>query len=101
MKLEYSEIIEIVSKSLSRFIKNDISPEAHAQVLRLSNKTALPNIVKENFAFNDELDKYVLLNRFVHNIEKLINNHVRLSDCESDILRDIIENSFNEVTKDL
>lgn len=101
MKLEYPEIIEIVSKSLSRFIKKDINPEVHAQVLRLSNKTALSNIIKENFTFNDELDKYVLLNRFVHNIEQLINNKVRLSDYESDILRDIIENSFNEVTKDL
>lgn len=101
MKLEYPEIIEIVNKSLSRFIKNDISPEVHAQILRMSNKTALTNIVKENFAFNDELDKYVLLNRFINNIEQLISNQARLSDYESDILRDIIENSFNEVTKDL
>ena len=52
MKLGYAEIIEIVSKSLSKFIKiKDISPEVHAQVSRLSNKTALSNIIKENFAF--------------------------------------------------
>lgn len=102
MKLEYAEIIEIVSKSLSKFIKiKDISPEVHAQVSRLSNKTALSNIIKENFAFNDELDKYVLLNKFINNIEQLISNQARLSDYESEILRGIIENSFNEVRKNL
>lgn len=102
MKLEYAEIIEIVSKSLSKFIKiNDISPEVHAQVLRLSNKTALTNIVKENFSFNDNVDKYVLLNEFINNIERLISSHATMSDYESDLLRDIIENSFNDVTRDL
>ncbi len=102
MKLEYAEIIEIVSKSLSKFIKiNNISQEVYAQVLRLSNKTALSNIVKENFSFNDDVDKYVLLNEFVNNIERLISSHATMSDYESDLLRDIIENSFNDVTRDL
>lgn len=101
MKLKFPEIIEIVSKSLSKFIKNDISPEVHDQILRLSNKTALPNIIKENFSFNDNADKQVLLNKFVNNIERLINNKAMLSDYESGLLRDIIENAFNDVTRDL
>lgn len=98
MKLEYAEIIEIVSKSLSKFIKiNDISPEVHEQVVRLSNKTALSNIIKENFAFNDDIDKYRLLDKFINNIERLISSRALLSDYESDLLRDIIKNVFNEV----
>ena len=102
MKLEYADTFEIISKSLSKFIKeNNISKEVYDQVKRLSDKTALPNIIKENFAFNDNVDKYVLLNEFVNNIERLINSHATMSDYESDLLRDIIENAFNEVTRDL
>ncbi|MDU3930369.1 MAG: hypothetical protein E7H05_02680 [Veillonella sp.] len=102
MKLEYADTIEIVRKSLSKFIKEkNISKEVYDQAKRLSDKTALPNIIKENFAFNDNVDKYVLLNEFVNNIERLISSHATMSDYESDLLRDIIENAFNEVTRDL
>lgn len=102
MELDYTVRIGIVRKSLSKFIKeNNISKEVYDQVKRLSDKTALPNIIKENFAFNDNVDKYVLLNEFINNIERLISSHATMSDYESDLLRDIIENSFNDVTRDL
>lgn len=102
MKLDYAEIIEIVNKILSQFLKvNDISPEVHDRLINLSNKAALPNLVRENFSFHDNLEKYVLMSKFIEAFDTLISTHAKLSDYEYSLLRDIIENCFNDVTKDL
>lgn len=102
MKLDYAVIIEIVNKTLSQFLKvNDISPEVHDRLIILSNKAALPNLIKENFSFDDDLEKYVLINKFIKAFDMLISTHAKLSDYEYSLLRDIVENCFNDVTKDL
>lgn len=102
MKLDYAVIIEIVNKTLSQLLKiNDISPEVHDRLINLSNKTALPNMVRENFYFNDNHDKYVLINKFIKAFDMLISTHAKLSDYEYSQLSDIVEKSFNDVTKDL
>lgn len=102
MKLDYAAIIEIVNKTLSQFLKiNDISPEVHDRISSLSNKAALPNMVRENFSFDDDLEKYVLINKFLKAFDTLISTHAKLSDYEYSLLRDIVENCFNDVTKGL
>lgn len=102
MKLDYAVIIEIVKNALSQFSKvNGISPEVYDRIKNLSNKTALPNIIKENFSFNDDLKKHVLIDEFITAFDRLINTHAKLSDYEYSRLRDIVENCFNEATKDL
>lgn len=102
MKLDYAEIIEIVNKILSQFLKvNDISPEVHDRLINLSNKTALPNLVRENFSFHDNLEKYVLMSKFIEAFDTLISTHAKLSDYEYSLLSDIVEKCFNDVTKGL
>lgn len=102
MKLDYAAIIEIVNKTLSQFLKvNDISPEVRDRLTILSNKAALPNLIKENFSFDDDLEKYVLINKFIKAFDMLISTHAKLSDYEYSQLSDIVENCFNEATKDL
>lgn len=102
MKLDYAEIIEIVNKTLSQFLKiNDISPAVHDRLTNLSNKTALPNMIRENFSFDDDLEKYVLINKFIKAFDRLISTHAKLSDYEYSQLSDIIEKCFNDVTKGL
>lgn len=102
MKLDYAVIIEIVNKTLSQLLKiNDISPEVHDRISSLSNKTALPNIIKENFSFDDHHDKYVLIKKFIKAFDRLISTHAKLSDYEYSQLSDIVEKSFNDVTKNL
>lgn len=102
MKLDYAAIIEIVNKTLSQFLKiNDISPEVHDRISSLSNKAALPNMIRENFSFDDNHEKYVLINKFIKAFDRLISTHAKLSDYEYSLLRDIVENCFNDVTKDL
>lgn len=102
MKLDYAEIIEIVNKTLSQFLKiNDISPAVHDRISSLSNKAALPNMIRENFSFDDNHDKYVLINKFIKAFDRLISTHAKLTDYEYSQLSDIVEKSFNDVTKDL
>lgn len=102
MKLDYAAIIEIANKTLSQLLKiNDISPEVYDRITNLSNKAALPNMIKENFSFNDDYDKYVLINKFIKAFDRLISTHAKLSDYEYSQLSDIVEKSFNDATKDL
>lgn len=102
MKLDYAAIIEIVNKTLSQLLKiNDISPAVHDRLTNLSNKAALPNMIRENFSFDDDLEKYVLINKFLKAFDRLISTHANLSDYEYGQLSDIVEKSFNNVTKDL
>lgn len=102
MKLDYAVIIEIVNKTLSQLLKiNDISPEVHDRISSLSNKAALPNMIRENFSFDDDLEKYVLMNKFIKAFDRLISTHAKLSDYEYSQLIDIVEKCFNDVTKGL
>lgn len=102
MKLDYAVIIEIVNKTLSQLLKiNDVCPEVHDRISSLSNKAALPNMIKENFSFTDGLDKYSLINKFIKAFDMLISTHAKLSDYEYSQLSDIVEKSFNDATKDL
>ena len=102
MKLDYAVIIEIVNKTLSQLLKiNDIRPEVYDRISSLSNKAALPNMIRENFSFDDNHDKYVLINKFIKAFDRLISTHAKLSDYEYSQLIDIVEKSFNDVTKDL
>ena len=102
MKLDYAVIIEIVNKTLSQFLKiNDISPEVHDRLTNLSNKAALSNMIRENFSFDDDLEKYVLINKFIKAFDRLISTHAKLSDYEYSQLSDIVEKCFNDVTKGL
>lgn len=102
MKLDYAVIIEIVNKTLSQLLKvNDISPAVRERITNLSNKAALSNMVKENFSFTDDFDKYSLINKFIKAFDRLISTHAKLSDYEYSQLSDIVEKSFNDATKDL
>lgn len=102
MKLEYSVIIEIVNKTLSQFLKvNNISPEVYGRVTELSNKNALPNVIRENFSFIDDLERGVLITKFINAFNELISTHAKLSDYEYNQLMGIVENCFNDATNNL
>ena len=103
MKLDYAVIIEIVNKTLSQFLKvNNISPEVYGRVTELSNnKTALPNMIKENFSFTNDFERGVLITKFINAFNELISTHAELSDYEYNQLIGIVENCFNDATNDL
>lgn len=102
MKLEYAVIIEIVNKTLSQFLKvNNISPEVYSRVTELSNKNALPNMIRENFSFIDDLERSALITNFINAFNELISTHAKLSDYEYNQLMGIVENCFNDATNNL
>lgn len=102
MKLEHAEIIGIVRKTFTKFVKiNNIRPEAYNAVKMLSNKHALTNIIKESFPFYDEMEETALLEEITQSAESLINRHVMLSDYEKQQLRDVTKECFDDVTKDI
>lgn len=100
MKLEYTEIIGIVRKTFTKFVKiNNIRPELCNEVKRLSNPIALTNIIKESFPFYDEMEETALLEEITQSVERLINRRVILSDYEKQQLRDVTKECFDDVIK--
>ena len=100
MKLDYTEIIEIVRKTFTKFVKiNNIRPELCDEVKRLSNPIALTNITKERFSFCDDMEETALLEEITQSVERLINRRVMLSDYEKQQLRDVTKECFDDVIK--
>lgn len=100
MKLDYTEIIEIVRKTFTKFVKiNNIRPELCDEVKRLSNPIALTNITKESFSFCDDMEETALLEEITQSVERLINRRVMLSDYEKQQLRDVTKECFDDVIK--